>query len=119
MVDIMTYLIAAEYLCHRGPRTCCPSNNSVLFSSLMLIIGTSSRLARQGITNEAGTAYTPGTPAFSLGFSGVRVAQSLVFLVVFCRPLFVLLSVVMSVLKFTASDFYLIGLFPFHAKNHV
>jgi len=39
-------------------------------------------------------------------FSGVRVARSLVFRVMFCRSLFVLLSVVLSVLlRFTTSDY--------------
>ena len=33
-----------------------------------------------------------GAPAFIRGFSGVRVAQSLVFCVMFCRSFFVLLS---------------------------
>ena len=40
------------------------------------------------------------------GFSGVRVAQSLVFCVMLCRKLFVLfqLAIMLSVLRFTASD---------------
>jgi len=40
-------------------------------------------------------------------FSGVRVARSLVFCAMFCRSLFVLfhLSIVLSVLRFTASEY--------------
>jgi len=37
-------------------------------------------------------------------FSGIHVARFLVFRVVFCRSLFVLLSLALSVLRFTASD---------------
>jgi len=38
--------------------------------------------------------------------SGIRVVQSLVFPVVFCRSLFVLLPIVLSaLLRFTASDY--------------
>ena len=45
-------------------------------------------------TSEAGTAYHSEIFEFTLGFSGVRVARSLVFFVYFfCRPLFVPLSV--------------------------
>jgi len=45
-----------------------------------------------------------------LGFSGVRVAGSLVFCVMFCRSVFVLFSfflldIVLSVLQFKASDY--------------
>jgi hypothetical protein len=45
------------------------------------------------------------------GLSLVRVAQSLVFCVVFCTSLFVffLLAIVLSVLRFTADD-YLFGI---------
>ena len=43
---------------------------------------------------------TSGAPTFTPGFSGTRVAQSLVFCVVFCRSLLVLylLAIVLSVL---------------------
>ena len=49
-------------------------------------------------TSGTRTAYTSGTPEFThvfLGglFGGVRVAQPLVFCVVFCRSLFFLLSI--------------------------
>jgi hypothetical protein len=45
-----------------------------------------------GVTCGAGTANHSGTPEFTPGFSESRVAQSLVFCVVFGRSLFVLLS---------------------------
>ena len=48
---------------------------------------------------------------FTPVFCGVRVPRSLVFCVVFCRSLFVLLAIVLSVLlQFTDSD-YLFKLF--------
>jgi hypothetical protein len=53
---------------------------------------------------EKGTAY----PSEALPvFSGVRVARSVVFCVVFCRSLFALfvLAIVLSVLRFTASEY--------------
>jgi hypothetical protein len=59
----------------------------------------------------AGTAHSSGAHEFTPGFSGIRVARSLVFCVVICTSLFVLLSdflfaVVLCVpLRFTASDY--------------
>jgi len=52
--------------------------------------------------------------SWSRVFNGVRVAQSLVVYVVFCRSLFVLflLVIVLSVLRFTASGYH-IGIFKF------
>jgi len=41
------------------------------------------------LNSNAGTIYTSGAPGFIPGFSGVRVARSLVFCDVFCRSLFV------------------------------
>jgi hypothetical protein len=42
-------------------------------------------------TSGAGTAHSSGAPEFIPFLSGVHVAQSLVFMVVFCRPLYVFL----------------------------
>jgi hypothetical protein len=39
-----------------------------------------------GATSRVGTAYPSGAPEFTPVFSGVRVAPSLVFYVVFCTP---------------------------------
>ena len=50
-----------------------------------------------------------GAPLFTLSFSGVRVARSLAFYVVFCRSLFVLFifAIVLSgLLRFTDSDYH-------------
>jgi hypothetical protein len=58
-----------------------------------------------GATCVTGTAFPSVAPEFTPGFSWIRVAQSLVFHVVYCRSLFVLflLLIVLSVLRFTAS----------------
>jgi len=50
------------------------------------------------------TDYAAGAPV--PGFSGIRVAQSLVFCAVFCQPLFDLLYlvIVIIVIRFAASD---------------
>jgi len=45
-----------------------------------------------GVTSGAGPAYPSWSLEFTSVFGGVRVAQSLVFYVVFCRSLFVILS---------------------------
>jgi hypothetical protein len=45
-----------------------------------------------GATSGAGTSYPCTAPEFTPGVSGIRVTQSLVLCVVFCRSLFVLLS---------------------------
>ena len=66
MVASMTLLTAMEYLCHKLPR--------------YVILNTSG----------AGTAYPSEAPAFTSVFSGISVARSLVFLVVFCGLLSVL-----------------------------
>jgi hypothetical protein len=64
------------------------------------------------VTSGAGTAYPPRAPEFiTPSFSGLRVAQSLVFFVMFCRWLFVLLSsfllaIVLSVLLWVTASGY-------------
>ena len=50
--------------------------------------------------------------------SGVRVALSLVFCVVFCTELFVFLAIVLSVLRFTASD-YSFGIFKLFLSSAI
>ena len=57
------------------------------------------------VTSGAGTAYTFGAPEFTLGFNGFRVTLALIFSVVFCRSLFVLLVIVLSVFRITDSDY--------------
>jgi len=77
-----------EYRWHKWPRICsvCRNRNSG-FSSFM----TYHRVCYKSKTTVAGrgtgTAYPSGAPEFIPDFSRVRVAQSLVFCVVFCRSL--------------------------------
>jgi hypothetical protein len=59
-----------------------------------------------GATCGVGTAYLSGAPEFTYGFSGVRVAQSLVFCVLFCRFFCVFLS-------FFLLPLYCLSLFDF------
>jgi len=63
---------------------------------------------KSNTTRGEGTAYPSGAPEFTIGFSGDRVARSLVFCVVFCRPLFFILSSFLWSLsvEFTASDYH-------------
>jgi len=56
-----------------------------------------------GATYDAGTAYPSGEDDFTSDFRVIGVAQSLVFCVVFCRSS---LSIVLYVLRFTASDYH-------------
>ena len=46
-----------------------------------------------GVASGAGTVNPTGAYEFTPSFNGARVARSLVFCVVFCRSLFVLLSI--------------------------
>ena len=57
-------------------------------------------------SSGAGTTYPSGAPKFTPVFSGVHVTRSSVLYVLFCRSLFVLLAIVLSVLlRFTESDY--------------
>ena len=47
-----------------------------------------------GVTSGAGTANPSEAPEFNPGFSGVRVSQSVVFCVIFCRAVFVIFLLV-------------------------
>ena len=74
-----------------------------------------------GATSIALTAYPFGASEFIRGFSGVRVAQFLVFCIVFCLIVLLLLYIVLSFLQFTGADYLLVILSPtcppIHAIN--
>jgi len=74
----MIWLMITENLCHKYPRMCsvCRNHNSVLSSFI-------TRVTRRVTHVEAGTVYPSGAPEFPAGFSGVRVARSYVFYVMF------------------------------------
>jgi hypothetical protein len=61
------------------------------------------RVTRRVPHVEQERLYPSGAPKFTPGYSGVLVVRSSVFCVVFCRSCFVLF--VLSVLRFTASDY--------------
>ena len=63
-----------------------------------------------GATCSAWTTYPSEAPEFTPSFSVVHVGRCLVLDVTFCKSLFVLLVIVLSVLRFTASD-YPFGIF--------
>jgi len=83
-VTTLTWLAVTEYLCHNWPRICsvCRNHNLVLRHS-WLITGFVARATRRVPQVEQQLLTLPV-------FSGVRVARSLGFYLVFCRLLFVL-----------------------------
>ena len=108
----MTWLTVTEYLCHKWPSTCrvCRNHNSVL-SLFVTFHRVCNKSNTTSATNGAGTGYLSGAPDFTPSFSGVRVARSLVFSVVFCRSLLVLCSFtvchcVCFLLRFTDCDYH-------------
>ena len=74
-----------------------------------------------GVTNGAGTTLHSGAPEFTPCFSGVHVARSLVFCVVFCRSFFFFafvpfpLAIVSVLLRFT--DPYYVPLYRLVSSN--
>jgi len=90
----MTWLTVTEYLCHKCPRTCfvCRNHNLILSSSI-----TYHRVCNKsnttGATLGAGTVYSSQHLSSPTVFSWVLVARYLVFYEMFCRSLFVHLSV--------------------------
>jgi hypothetical protein len=68
-------------------------------------------------TSGAGTAHPSGAPKFIPFFSGVHVAQSLVFWVVFCRPLYVFLAIVLSVFLWISFSDCPLGIFKLMGKK--
>ena len=69
----------------------CRIHNPVL-SSFMTYHRICNKSNTTDATSGAGTVHSSGAPNFTPGFSGVHVAHSLVFCVLFCRLLFIFLS---------------------------
>ena len=107
-VDIITWLTVTECLCRRWLRILCVCHGKIPpFPRSCLITGFLIWVApRMPLMNQELLIFTEA-PGFILSFHGVHVAQILVFCVVFCRSLFVLflLSIVLSVLRFTVSEY--------------
>ena len=107
----MTWLPITEYLCHKYPRICsiCRNHNTVL--SLFMRYHQSFTIVTHGCHQQIRN-YSPFwiTRVAIRFFGGVRVAQSLVFCVVFFRSHFVLLSlfflaIVLFDHRFTVFDY--------------
>ena len=78
----------------------CPTR--VLYQMMFVALNSNTT----GVTTEPVTAYLYGTSEFIPIFSGLCVAQSSVFCVVFCRSLFGSLSFLsFDLLRFTASHY--------------
>jgi hypothetical protein len=82
MVATMTLLTVTEYLCHKWPCSIC-RNHNLFLSSFMTYHWVCNKSNMTSATCGVGTAYPSRAPEFSLVFSGVRVAWSLVFCVMF------------------------------------
>jgi hypothetical protein len=114
MVATMTLLTVTEYLCHKWPCSIC-RNHNLFLSSFMTYHWVCNKSNMTSATCGVGTAYPSRAPEFSLVFSGVRVAWSLVFCVMFidgCSsfffwPLYCLTSIYGFWPLFMASDLYL------------
>jgi hypothetical protein len=117
MVTTLTWLTVTGYQYHKWPRICsaCRVHNPVL-SSFMTYHRVCNKCNTTDVKCGIGTAYPSGAPEFTPGFNGVRVARSLVFCLMFCRLLFVLLATVLSVLRFTASN-YTFGIFSYRKRG--
>jgi hypothetical protein len=91
-----------------------------IYLRILLFVSFNSKTT--SVTCGAGTVDPSAKPEFTSGFSMVRVTRSFVFCVMFCRSLFVLwsiflLAIVLSVLRFTASDFPFVIFKPFLHKS--
>ena len=104
----------------KGPRICsvCHSYNPVLISAFTTFHRIYTKIVSQQVTLvEQGLLTLLEHLRLLLVFSGVHVAQYLAFCVMFYRSLFVFLAIVLSVLRFTASD-YPIGVFNIFLRYH-
>ena len=93
----MTWFTVTEYLCHKWPQICsaCCNHNPIL-SSFMTYHRVCDKSNMTGATYGAWTAYPSCAPDHEFTpqvFSGICVAWSLVFCVMFRRLFSVLLSV--------------------------
>jgi len=87
--DLVT---VTEYLCHKFPRICSIYRiYKPVLSSFMTYHLLCNKSNTTGVASGAWTAYLSEGPESTSDFSGIRVAQSLVFCVMFCRLSFILL----------------------------
>ena len=89
-VATMTWLTITLYLCHILQICSVCRNHNLVLSSFVTYHQVCDKSSVTGTTCGARTAYPLRAPEFTPAFSGVCVARSLVFCVVFRRSLFVL-----------------------------
>jgi len=86
-------LTVIEYLYHKRQRICSVHrNHNMVLSLFNTYYQVCNKSNTMGVTSGAGTAYPSRIKELIPGFCGVRLAQSFVLCVVFCRSLFVLFS---------------------------
>ena len=103
----MIWSTGTDHLCNKRPRICSTCRKHFpVHSSFM----TYHRVTRQLPQMEQKLLSIPEHMSSPPVLSWVCVTRSLVLCVMFCRSLFVLLTIVLSVLRFTDSD-YLFGIF--------
>ena len=91
-LSLLTWFTVTEYLCYKRQPICSVCCHHKSFpSSFMTYHGACNRCDTTGTICGAEIVNRPEHLSSSSGFSGVRVAQSLVFHVAFCMLLFILL----------------------------
>jgi hypothetical protein len=117
----MNWLTVTECLCYKWPRICsvCCNCSPVFPQSWPPGCNKSSTT---GATCGSATTHPSGAPKFTPNFSGfVLVARCLALCVAFCRLLidllpFLLLVIVLSVLRFTDSDYQTFHMNPVNVE---
>ena len=116
----MTWLTVTEYLCQH----ICVLFIVITtwsFLHLWIFFGFVTRVTRVPYVEQELLINSSGAHEFTPFLSGLRVARSLYFCIVFCRLLFIffLFAIVLSFLRLTASDypFSIFKLFFDHNKH--
>jgi hypothetical protein len=108
-IATMTWFTAMKYLCHKWPRIYSTCRNHS-FPHSWLLTGFASRLTRRLPLVEQELLTLPELLSSTPVFSGIRVTRSLVLWVCFVDRCLPFLATVLSVLRFTDSD-YTFGIF--------
>jgi hypothetical protein len=101
---------------HFGVFSPVSSNNQTYRHDIAEMLLIKAALSTRSLTVISGTAYSSEVAEFTRVLSGVHAAQSLVFYVVLCRPLFIFLFLVINCLSFT-SDYSFCIFKLFHTEQ--
>ena len=101
---------------HFGVFSPVSSNNQTYRHDIAEMLLIKAALSTRNLTVISGTAYSSEVAEFTRVLSGVHAAQSLVFYVVLCRPLFIFLFLVINCLSFT-SDYSFCIFKLFHTEQ--